>query len=179
MGRKVGREAWMCKIASCRPPARDLAHNPGMCPDWDLNRRPSTLWDNAQHTATPVRAKPKLLKSGQLVKDRRICLWIWRWKGNTFPEMSGITRLHGRGLSFLLVDVYKPRWYPAHHLGLRSLVMSCYEWRAEKSCVPMEDNQTKVNIAGLREPMTANRHATEQTPKLTPSLGSWGQKQFL
>ena len=25
--------------ASCVPPTRDLAHNPGMCPDWESNRQ--------------------------------------------------------------------------------------------------------------------------------------------
>ena len=27
-------------VASSTTPARDLAHNPGMCPDWELNQRP-------------------------------------------------------------------------------------------------------------------------------------------
>ena len=36
--------------ASCTPPTGDLAHNPGMCPDWELNRRPLALWDNTQPT---------------------------------------------------------------------------------------------------------------------------------
>ena len=26
-------------VASCAPPTGDLAHNPGMCPDWELNWR--------------------------------------------------------------------------------------------------------------------------------------------
>ena len=32
------------------PPILDLAHNPGTCPDRDLNQRSFTLWDNAQTT---------------------------------------------------------------------------------------------------------------------------------
>ena len=27
-------------VASCTPPAGDLAHNPSMCPDWELNQWP-------------------------------------------------------------------------------------------------------------------------------------------
>ena len=27
-------------VASRVPPTGDLVHNPGMCPDWDLNQRP-------------------------------------------------------------------------------------------------------------------------------------------
>ena len=26
-----------CVVASCLPPTGDLAHNPGMCPDWESN----------------------------------------------------------------------------------------------------------------------------------------------
>ena len=26
-------------VASCMPPTRDLARNPGMCPDWELNQQ--------------------------------------------------------------------------------------------------------------------------------------------
>ena len=27
-------------VASCTPPTGDLAHNPGMCPDGELNQQP-------------------------------------------------------------------------------------------------------------------------------------------
>ena len=37
-------------IASCMPPTRDLVHNPGMCPDRELNRQTFDLWDDAQLT---------------------------------------------------------------------------------------------------------------------------------
>ena len=30
-------------VASCVPTTGDLAHNPGMCPDWELNQRPFGL----------------------------------------------------------------------------------------------------------------------------------------
>ena len=29
-----------CLVASRAPPTEDLAHNPGTCPDWELNQRP-------------------------------------------------------------------------------------------------------------------------------------------
>ena len=37
--REKGREGEIhqCLVASCTPPTRDLAQNPGMCPDWELN----------------------------------------------------------------------------------------------------------------------------------------------
>ena len=47
----------MCKrhiyhlfVASHRPPTGDLAHNPGMCPDWESNLRPFHLQVSAQST---------------------------------------------------------------------------------------------------------------------------------
>ena len=33
-GEKEG-EKHQCAGVSCAPPSRDLAHNPGMCPDWE------------------------------------------------------------------------------------------------------------------------------------------------
>ena len=33
-------EKHQCVVASHMPQAGDLAHNPGMCPDWESNRRP-------------------------------------------------------------------------------------------------------------------------------------------
>ena len=32
-------EKHQCVVASGAPPAGHLAHNPGMCPDWELNWR--------------------------------------------------------------------------------------------------------------------------------------------
>ena len=31
-------EKHQCVVASCAPPTRDLAYNPGMCPDWESNQ---------------------------------------------------------------------------------------------------------------------------------------------
>ena len=53
-GRKRGREISVCGCLSHAPPTGDLAHNPGMCPDWESNRTPfgsQTLWFNSlSHT---------------------------------------------------------------------------------------------------------------------------------
>ena len=42
-GREGEREGekHQCVVASHTPPTGDLAHNPGMGPDWELNQRPS------------------------------------------------------------------------------------------------------------------------------------------
>ena len=36
-------EKHQCVVDSHVPPTGDLARNPGMCPDWELNRRPFGL----------------------------------------------------------------------------------------------------------------------------------------
>ena len=40
-GREGEREGekHQCVVASCPPPMEDLVHNPGMCPNWELNWR--------------------------------------------------------------------------------------------------------------------------------------------
>ena len=37
-------------VAFLTPPARDLGHNPGMCPDWESNQQPFGLQAGAQST---------------------------------------------------------------------------------------------------------------------------------
>ena len=41
-GREGEREGekYQCGVVSHMPPTGDLAYNPGMCPDWELNLRP-------------------------------------------------------------------------------------------------------------------------------------------
>ena len=42
-GREKGAEKHQCVVASCAPSTEDLAHNPGMCPDWESNQWPFGL----------------------------------------------------------------------------------------------------------------------------------------
>ena len=54
-GRKKERETLMHErqhqsVASRTPLTGNLAHNPGMCPDWELNQRPFSLQVSAQST---------------------------------------------------------------------------------------------------------------------------------
>ena len=46
-------EKHQCLVASHTPPTGDLAHNPGMCPDWESNWRPFGLHARAQSTEPP------------------------------------------------------------------------------------------------------------------------------
>ena len=48
--RQRGREGEkpQCLVASRTPPTGDLAHNPGLCPDWESNQQPFGLQAIAQ-----------------------------------------------------------------------------------------------------------------------------------
>ena len=48
-GRRAGQE-YQCVVASFTPPTGDLACNPGMCPDRELNQRPFGSQSSAQLT---------------------------------------------------------------------------------------------------------------------------------
>ena len=43
-------EKQQCVVASYLPPTGDMAQNPGMCPDWELNWRPFGLQAGTQST---------------------------------------------------------------------------------------------------------------------------------
>ena len=49
-GREKEREKHQCVVASHTPPTGDLAHNPGVCPDWELNQRSFGSQASAQST---------------------------------------------------------------------------------------------------------------------------------
>ena len=51
-GREGEREGekHQCMVASHMPPTGDLAHNPGMCPDWESNQQPFGSQAHAQST---------------------------------------------------------------------------------------------------------------------------------
>ena len=51
-GREGEREGekYQCVVACCMPLTGDLAHNPGMCPDWESNQRFFGSWASTQST---------------------------------------------------------------------------------------------------------------------------------
>ena len=51
-GREGEREGEknQCVVASPTPPSGNLAHNSGMCPDWELNQQPRALQASTQST---------------------------------------------------------------------------------------------------------------------------------
>ena len=50
MGERKTGEKHQCAVASHTPLTGDLAHNPGMCPDWELNSQPFGLQADTQST---------------------------------------------------------------------------------------------------------------------------------
>ena len=60
-GREGEREGekQQCVVACCTPPVGDLAHNPDMCPDWELNwqpfgsQTPAKVWTYFKTSALP------------------------------------------------------------------------------------------------------------------------------
>ena len=48
-------------VASRTRPNRGQTHNPGMCPNWELNQRPFTLWHDAQPPKHTGQGKRPLL----------------------------------------------------------------------------------------------------------------------
>ena len=54
-------EKLQCMVASQMPPTGDLAHNPGMCPDWESNQRPFDLQANAQPLSHTSQGNNRLL----------------------------------------------------------------------------------------------------------------------
>ena len=50
-GREKEREKHQCVVISMHaPPTQDLARNPGICPDWELNLQPFGLHASTQST---------------------------------------------------------------------------------------------------------------------------------
>ena len=65
-------EKHQCVVASCVPPTGNLAHNPGTCPDWEVNQWPFCLQASIQSTE-PYSQGTKLPFSGALFSPLRFC----------------------------------------------------------------------------------------------------------
>ena len=65
-------EKRQCVVASCVHPTGDLAHNPGMCPDWELNQWPFGLQTGTQSTE-PYQPGP-ILKFYLLIPFCHFCV---------------------------------------------------------------------------------------------------------
>ena len=66
-------EKHQCVVAPCAPPIGDLACNPGMCPDWESNRRPFGLQACAQSTELTRQSGHLLLRIGIVLFFLSVC----------------------------------------------------------------------------------------------------------
>ena len=72
-GREEEREKNNCVVDNSHtPPTGNLAHNPGICPDWESNLRLLGLQASTQPTEPQQPGLPTLKKS-HLVKKRQTC----------------------------------------------------------------------------------------------------------
>ena len=79
-GRERGRETSMCGCLSCAPYCRDLARDPGTCPDWELNQWPFGLQASAQSTELHQPGLYyKIFKKSNLIQVK------YYWKSLIYP----------------------------------------------------------------------------------------------
>ena len=78
MFREKGREGereeekHQCVVASHEPPAGDLAHNPGMCPDWESNQGPLG-WQAGTQPTKPHQPGRRRSSSEELTLQTACC----------------------------------------------------------------------------------------------------------
>ena len=84
-GRKKEGEKHQCVLASHIPPTEDLAHNPGMCPDWESNWRPFGSQASVQSTEPHQPG----LKINKILKKNKMGMIIT----TSFLKLSGFSEL--------------------------------------------------------------------------------------
>ena len=104
-GREEEREGqkYQYVIASRASPTGNLVCNPGMCPDWELNRR-LTFWFTGQlavHWATPARATVSFLNNEYLLTSGN-CKLIRGWPS----RMWFVEAYVARSVNFLALLVF-------------------------------------------------------------------------
>ena len=92
-------------LASHAAPAGDLAHNPGMCPDWELNQQPFGSQAGAQPTESH---QPALIVL--LVSEESVVLFF------LIPDIGNLSSLPTplslpRGLSVQLISQTTSFWF--------------------------------------------------------------------
>ena len=75
-----------CVVASCASSTGDLAHSPGMCPDWESNWQPL----GSQHELNPL----KHSSQGCLKKKKRFYLFLFRERGRKRRKYQCVVASH-------------------------------------------------------------------------------------
>ena len=83
-------EKHQCMVASCAPPTGDLTRNPGMCPDWESNRRHFGLQSGAQSTEPHQlgRASAFYMEMGLMPEPPPQWVWSSAWHVQSPPGVS-------------------------------------------------------------------------------------------
>ena len=81
-------EKHQCVVAFRAPPTGDLAHNPGMCPNWESNKRPFGSQAGTQSTE-PHQPGPLLRPIAQEKKTPFKILLVGRGKKGYSPKAFG------------------------------------------------------------------------------------------
>ena len=79
-------------VASWTSPTGDLARNPGMCPDWESNRRPFDLQACTQSTEPHQPGSPSFQPWKLLVLFKRGLMLPFLWKIYSIPVSSEPTQ---------------------------------------------------------------------------------------
>ena len=109
-------EKHQCVVASHTPSTRDLAHNPGMCPDWGLNRQPFGSQASAQST------EPHQPGPGILVFKCRPSRW-----GNLKSKLRSTRQPGSCSKHFIPLSPHTSTW------RLSGLYLEC-PWRCLFTC---------------------------------------------
>ena len=114
-GREGEREGekHQCVAASHVPPTGNLAHNPGMCPDWESNWSPFDLQASTQSTEPHQSGLTAyLFTSASILLGCLLCSRI-------FTRMQSVTRLLGvsRGSCILKLSPNSHRYSQPHSEG--------------------------------------------------------------
>ena len=73
-------EKHQCVVASHMSPTGDLAHNPGMCPDWELNWQPFGLQVGTQSTELHHPGLKNYLDVTHIIIKNMGCQFYWKVK---------------------------------------------------------------------------------------------------
>ena len=79
-------EKHQCVVASHAPRTGDLAHNPGMCPDWESNQRPTSLQAGTQSTEPQQPGLQQLYTASITI----LILHVEPWRPKTISNLLNI-----------------------------------------------------------------------------------------
>ena len=133
-GREGEREGekHQCVVVFQAPATGDLAHNPGICPDWELNRRPFGSASGAQSTE-PHQPGPDVAFLTNWRQDpppaTRLQLTLLWWSGKSLPCLRGMLYTsYNSPLSQKWINAFKSQSRRKKYKNLECSTY-CNQWR--------------------------------------------------